>query len=251
MNLEEQGVNKAVGAGIAVVLIAAIAGAVFYVSQNIDGFVKQQIEVIGSDTVGSQVLVDDLKLNLRDGSGKMSGLSIANPEGFSVDKLFRMGSIDIAIDPASLTRDVYVIRAINVDGAAVLAEQVGGGTNLQAMMNQLNKKQAQHTTETTGQEIYLAVDNVNFTNGSVALRSDVFGERTLTIPDFTLTRLGTAEQGLTPDQLGQEIATQLIGQVRDAVEDELRSLAVEAARDKVKEKLDEGLDKLKGLFKKD
>lgn len=242
--------NKAIGIGAIFVLVAAIAGGVYYVSQNIDGFVKEQIEIVGTEAVGTQVAVQEVKLNLREGGGRLSGLTIANPEGFSADSVFQMSGIEIAIDPTSLANDVYVINSITIDGASVLAEQVGGGTNLQAIMNGMNQE-AQPAADSAQSDVRLAVNDVLFTNGSMTLRSDVFGERSLTIPDFSLKQLGTPQQGLTPNELGQEIATQLIGQVRDAVQDELRSLAVDAAKEKVQEKIDEGIDKIKGLFKRD
>ena len=253
---QESRLNKGIFAGVALLVIVAAIGAGIFLSQNVDAYVEAMIERVGTESVGTRVAVQDLELKLAEGSGRISGLTVANPQGFSADSLFRMAGIDITIDPASLTRDVYVIKSINIDGAFVLAEQVGGGTNLQALRNNMEQSQGSDTAtqNSPAEDVRLAVGKVAFTNGSVALRSDVFGERTLTLPNFTLTDLGTPEKGLTPTELGEQISRQLVAQVTEAVKDELSELARDAAAEKIKEKLgevtEEGMKKLKGLFSK-
>ena len=249
--------NKTVVGVVVVVLIAAVAGFGVYISQNIDGLIRDTIETVGTESTGAQVTVKDVEISLSDGAGVVSGFTVANPEGFSGEKLFVMDSILVDIDPASLTEDVYIIDAIVIDGAQVLAEQVGGGTNIQALMNGMSSDGEESGGEGNGSdsEILIAVNEVSFTNGNLTLRSDVFGEQSLTLPDFTLRELGTAEEGLTPDELGAEMAGKLLGQVKDAVTDEIKDLAREAARAKLKEQIGEkaaaGLDKLKGIFSKE
>ena len=245
-----------VGIGVAIgVVVVALAGVVFFISQNIDGVVKDMIETIGSDVTGSKVQVAEVKLSLADGAGTINGMTVANPEGFSPTNVFALNSITVSVDSGSLTEDVYVINSINIDGASVLAEQKGTGTNIQALMKAMEgeAEAASDSSQSQGSEdVLLAVQELNFTNGNLLLKSDVFGERSLTLPDFTLRDLGTAESGLTPDELGSEIGFQLTRQVSKAVMDELSGLASKAAADKLKEKIGEktaeGLKKLKGLF---
>jgi hypothetical protein len=250
-------VNKAVIAGIVLVVIAAAIGGAIYLRQNLDGMVKDVIEQVGTETTGTAVKVGGVQLSLTDGAGTITGLSIANPAGYSPASLFSMDSIGIDIDPATLAEDVIVIESIVIDGARVLAEQVGSSTNIQTLMDGMNAGSddagGSDAANTTGPK--LAVQQIQFTNGNLNLKSDVFGERTLTLPDFTLRNLGSTEQGLTPEELGTEIATELLGQVKDAVMDNISDLARDAAKAKLKEKLGEqaekSLNKLKGLFNKD
>lgn len=245
-------VNKSAIAVVLAVIIAA-GGAGYYLMQNLDVLVKELIEQAGTDATGTRVQVQDVELNLAQGGATISGLTIANPEGFSAESLFTMGNITVDIDPASLSETVYVIERISVDGARVLAEQVGGGTNLQALLNNMEGAGAQSSTDASGSaDVRLAVESLNFSNGSVSLRSDVFGEREFALPNITMANLGSRENGLTPDELGAEIADRLVGEVTDAVTDEIKDLAREAAKAKLKEQLGEktaeGLNKLKGLF---
>lgn len=246
--------NKAsIGNGIGVLLV--LAGLGYFVSQNIDGAVKELIETIGNETIGTEVSVADVKLSLSDGTGVVSGMTVANPESFSPGPLFSIDSIMIDIDPASLTEDVYVIESISVHGANVLAEQVGDGTNIQSLMNGMEPSAEDGEGASGGSdadEVRLVVQEIAFTKGNIQLKSDVFGERTLALPDFTVRNLGSREEGLTPDELGRAVAWEMVGQVKVSVVEELQGLAIEAAREKLKEKIDkklgEGIDKLKDLF---
>jgi hypothetical protein len=249
--------NKSLIAGIFLILLVGIAGAGYYLTQGIDGFVKTMIERVGSDTTKTAVNVQEVKISLANGSGQLGGLTIANPTGFSQANLFTMSDISIAIDTASLTRDVHVIKEITVTEPIILVEQAGTKTNLQALMSGMDSQTAAsaESTETTSNkpsDIRIAVNEINFLSGKVLLKSDILGERTLTLPSIALRDIGSSEQGLAPEALGQAIAAQLIGQIRDAVSKELKALARKEAERKLKEKLGEsaaeGINKLKGLF---
>jgi len=243
--------NKSIGIGLVLIALLGVAGTVYYLSQNIDSFVKSTIEEVGSNATNTSVRVNDVKISLTEGSARLGGLTVANPAGFSQANLFAMSDISIAIDTASLTRDVYIIKEISVDGPSILVEQQGSTTNLQALGNNLSSGEVE-TADSEPSTTRLAVNEINLTNGTVLLKSDVLGERTLPLPNIALRDIGSAEHGLTPTELGQAISEQLIGQVRDVVSDELETLARKEAARKLKEKIGESasdaINKLKGLF---
>ena len=78
--------NKVVIAGVVVVLLA-VAGVAVYVTQNIDGLVKSLVEQVGSDVTKTQVQVAEVKMNVSDGNGQLSGLTVANPPGFTIHSM--------------------------------------------------------------------------------------------------------------------------------------------------------------------
>ncbi len=247
--------NKSVGIGLVIVVLFGVLAAGYYLTQGIDGFVKTMIERVGSDATKTSVRVQEVKISLAEGSGHLGGLTIANPPGFSAANLFSMADIKVAIDTASLARDVYVIKEITVAGPSILIEQVGATTNLQTLkkgMDTGSKGAGTTSNAPESADTRLALNELNFTAGNVLLKSDVFGERTITLPNIALRDIGSPENGLTPEELGREIAAQLIGQVRDVVSDELKKIAREEANRKLKEKVGEttaeGINKLKGLF---
>ncbi|MFP6792431.1 MAG: hypothetical protein VB996_04100, partial [Pseudomonadales bacterium] len=62
--------------GFVVVLVVAVAGAGYYLMQNLDGIVKNLIEEVGTEVTNVQVRVREVKLNLAEGKATLSGLTV-------------------------------------------------------------------------------------------------------------------------------------------------------------------------------
>ena len=92
--------------GFAVLLVAAVAGSGYYLIQNLDGIVKNMIEEVGNEVTNTRVQVREVKVSLSEGKATMSGLTVANPPGFSSEPLFTLDQISVTIDIASLTGPV-------------------------------------------------------------------------------------------------------------------------------------------------
>lgn len=240
--------NKVV-IGVVVVLVLAVAGAGVYLLQNLDGIVKGLIEEIGTETVGQKVSVADVKIKLGEGSASISGLTVANPPGYSNEPVFSLDNISVSIDAGSITGPVYVINEISVDGVSVLAEQKGVSTNVQALLDGMPSaegREAAPAESSAGSDVLLAIGQVNFANGSMELRSDQFENQKVELKRLNLRNLGTPENGLTPEQIGYEVTNQLVDQIKDAVTDAIAQYAKKEAEKKVREKIGE---KLGDLFK--
>jgi hypothetical protein len=241
-------VNKVV-VGVVVVLVLAVAGAGVYLLQNLEGIVKSLIEEIGTETVGQKVSVADVKIKLGEGSASISGLTVANPPGYSNEPVFSLDNISVSIDAGSITGPVYVINEISVDGVSVLAEQKGVSTNVQALLDGMPSTEggeAAPAESSAGSDVLLAIGKVNFANGSMELRSDQFENQKVELKRLNLRNLGTPENGLTPEQIGYEVTNQLVDQIKDAVTDAIAQYAKKEAEKKVREKIGE---KLGDLFK--
>ena len=74
---------KKVILGTVAVLLVAVVGVGVFLMQNLDGIVKNMIEKVGSDVVNTEVRVQEVKLNLSEGSATLRGFTVANPPGFS------------------------------------------------------------------------------------------------------------------------------------------------------------------------
>ena len=72
---------KKVILGLVLVIILAIVGGVYYVLTNLDALVEAAIEKHGSEATQTAVRVDSVKIDLSNGAGAISGLTIANPTG--------------------------------------------------------------------------------------------------------------------------------------------------------------------------
>lgn len=81
--------------------------------------------------------------------------------------------------------------------------------------------------ETTGgaeADIRLAINQIDFADGSMELRSDQTETRSIELNNLQFTKMGTPENGLTPDELAREIAGQMVGQVLKAVKSAISDL---------------------------
>ncbi len=80
------------------------------------------IEEEGSAMTGCRVEVVSLALGLLAGRGRIEGLTIANPEGFSDADVFRLGEIEIKLDLKSLVRGPTVIEHVFIRDVEVFFE---------------------------------------------------------------------------------------------------------------------------------
>jgi len=159
-------VGKVIG-GVVLFVILAVVGAGVYLLENLDGLVKQAVEQVGSDVTGTDLRVREAKVDLQEGSVALSGVTVANPAGFSDGNLFSMEEINVAIDVASLTSSVYVINEISVTGAQVLVEQRGTQTNVQSLLEGMPESEAfDGAAASDSADVELAIKRIRFADGS-------------------------------------------------------------------------------------
>ncbi len=246
--------------GLVVALVAVVAVVMVLVLQNLDAIIKQVIEDVGSDVVGTPVRVSEVKFTLQDGRGEIYGLSIGNPPGFKSANAFEMDEIAVDIRPASLTGPVIVIDEVKIDGARLTAEQKGTTTNLTALLDGMNtSSSAEPAPEPSGDpaDVRLALKQFSFTNSSAAVETAQYGGTTLDMPGIRLANIGDEQTGLTPEQLASEMLSTVIKQAEKAVKDYFEDLVKDAAKEEVNKALDEKigaenrekLEGLKGLMK--
>lgn len=146
-NREGRNVLKKIGKvlialGVAGVLLAA---AVFYLLSNLDRFVAGAIEKYGSDATGTPVKVSSVRIQLKEGKGSISNLSVGNPGGFSTPKSLSLGNIAIALDTGSITGDPVVIDKIMVSAPRITYEINQSGS---ANINEIKKNVDAFTRKT-------------------------------------------------------------------------------------------------------
>jgi len=115
------------------VLLAVLAGGLFYLFSSLDGIVKKGVERVGSEVAGVKVTVGGVALRLAEGKAVLSGLTVANPSGFSTEPAIRLGEIVIAFDTTSLNRSPFVVKDVTVASPTVALELGAKGSNLAAL----------------------------------------------------------------------------------------------------------------------
>jgi len=141
-------------------------------------------------------------------------------------------------------------------GAQVLVEQRGTQTNVQSLLDGMPESEAfDGAAASDSADVELAIKRIKFADGGLELRSGTLGNHDLSLPGFNLKRIGSATDGKTPDEVSAEIAMQLTSLVASAVSDAIADIAGQRAKTKLRGKLGktaiDGINKLKGLFRKD
>lgn len=201
------------------VVVAVILAAVFWLSGNIDALIKDAIASYGSAMTQAKVSVDEVTIAPADGKGTLGKLFIGNPAGFKTAHAMKVGRIDVDIDIASITRGVVVIRRIAIVAPDVNYEMGSAMTNFDAIQKNIasylgpadNKKEKGGTK--------LIVEELTIRQAKARASAALMGDKTVNVvlPDITLRNLGKAKGGITPGELGQEVARALTAKLGSAV----------------------------------
>lgn len=232
-----------IGLGLVLVIVAAVAIVMTLLVQNLDSIIKQVIEDTGTDVMNTSVTLKGTQFTLTEGRGELHGLKIANPKGFSASSIFEMDTVALQVDPASVTGPVIVIKEVTIDGARLMAEQKGLGTNLKALMENMDTgSEAPPAEEGSPSDVRLMLEQFNFVNVEASLLTEQWGEKQLKLPPIKMTNIGDKTTGLTPTELANRMTQTLLKQTEKAVSKALQDLAKDAAKDQLNQQLDKNLD---------
>jgi len=186
---------------------------------NLDSIVKAAIEKYGSEAAQTKVEVGSVELSPTTGQGKLTGLRVANPEGFSSPDAFLLGMIDIQVDMQETdSNGVVVIQNIVIDKPQISFEVNDAGVaNLKALTHnaqsraQGEKQQAAANKESAkdsgGQETKLIVKELIISGARVEMIHSLFKDKKVAadIPAFTLRNLGEGRGGISPAELASQL----------------------------------------------
>jgi uncharacterized protein involved in outer membrane biogenesis len=208
---------------------AAVVAVVMY--ERLDSIVRRAIEERGSAITQTPVRVKSVEVSLRDGSATLTGLTIANPAGFTAPNAFELGEISARIDVGSAFSDPLVIREIHIAAARVTCElNAAGMSNVEVIRSAAEGAgRARETRDTptshTGERApsvpgrRLIIGHLTLQDGAVSVDARAIGgpEQSESLPGFELTDIGTKQGGVTPAEAGRVIITALARDVAVAV----------------------------------
>ncbi len=244
---------KIVKISVSIVLVLLIVAAILFgfVFSQLNSLVETVIERAGTTITQTAVRVDAVDIALREGKGEITGLSIANPQGFSRSDLLQVGDVGLQLDVASLLTPVKVVEQVYINGVQLRAEQKKvTQTNIQALIENLsaslpatNAKSSAATAEKSEEDaIRLMIKQLAVGESRLLLETEKWGSRTLTLPAYQQADIGDPNTGLSPEQLGNVIVDTLLKRAKNALEVELRTLA----KSEVDARLQEEKAKLQG-----
>ena len=143
--------GKAVLIGVTVV-VAVVGIALWQVFANLDTIVANTIQKVGSEVLQTPVKVKTVKLKLTEGKASISGLTIANPAGYSNPYIFTMNDIAANIDVSSIRDNPLVFEEILIREPNILVEiNSNGESNLDVLMKNIKASSSDDTKETEPQ----------------------------------------------------------------------------------------------------
>jgi hypothetical protein len=196
--------RRAWTAAAAVLVLLAAAGA--YVYFSLDRIVERRIEALGTAIAGTDLTVAGVDLSLRAGSGRIRGLRLANPAGFSSGAALEIDEIDFRLEPASIAD-----RPILLDDVSIGPPRVHFEVDAKGHSNFHRIDEHARGVEGTGAEIGampLAVARLSIAPGSVRISAPAFLPGSIDVP----------LEGLVLSDLGSQDAPMTAGEVADRVE---------------------------------
>ena len=227
---------------VAALLLLLIVGGAIWLHGNLDGLVQSAISKYGTAMTGATVKVSAVKLKAANGHGTLKGLLVGNPAGFKTPYAVRADTIELEVDVASLTKDVVLVKKIAVIAPEVIYEKGDALTNVDAI--QKNIAQYLGPSTNTGPGKKLIVQEFVVRGAKAQVSASFLNGQTVTValPDIALRDLGKAKGGLTPGELGLEVA--------NAVEKRLlSSVNMGALAKSVGSALDKAGNAIKDIFK--
>jgi hypothetical protein len=240
------------GVGIVLLLVAAYVAATYFLGH----IVVAGVNAFGPRLTQTKVALGGATVSPFTGSGTLRDLAVANPRGWSGNDAFRLGHIHVDIVPSSLFGSHILIEEITIDRPEFLYETRLVSSNIKDLLKSIEefsrkKDAAQQPKAQDGQPIRIAVKKFRLTNGVARLGVGPAAVP-VPLPPIALDDLGTAEGGVTPDQLAGAVMRSVLASIASGTADALGQVAgtagatgVEKTKDAAK-KAGEGLKKLFG-----
>ena len=212
-----------IAAAVAALAVAALVAAGVWLYLSLDHVVKRAIEKYVPEILQASVELDEVKLSLADGVGAVKGMRIGNPKGFRAPHAATAGTIELAVDPATVVKDVVLVRRIAVDRPSITYEPGARGSNFDVLQRNVERYvgaagPGRKARETEGRR--LIVESLTIRNARVTYAPQV-GRGTATIsfdlPDIELRNVGKERGGVTPGELAKIIVDQLAARIAEVM----------------------------------
>ena len=228
------------------VLAGVVALAAVVAWNSLDLIVRAALEHWGPDVTGVKIDVAEVQISARDGRGRITGLDIGNPGGFSAARAARFGEVRLAIDPATITSEVVIVRELAIVSPQITYERADRGTNLEAIQRNIEAYvkasgagDSAPAGKAGGGKRRFIVERLTIAKARVLMTQRGLAGQGLTfdLPDVDLRDVGKRQGGITASQvagvvnstLQQKIALRVLSNV-----DALRRGGLEGAIDALK-----------------
>ncbi|MCR9075374.1 MAG: hypothetical protein NXI07_04975 [bacterium] len=203
-----------------ILLIVGIVGLVFFVLGNVNEIAKEAIERGGTYAMQVDTTVSTVDVNLGAGTATMSGLNIANPNGFDTDHFLNLGDSSARVNLESVRTDTIVMPEITLSGIDVILDKGGSPSNYNTILNSLKRFESEEQTTPDeaqpGKKLVidrLLLEDINIRVANMPGVSLAVGDVAVNIPEIELRDIGKEESMTTAEVINLVVKTVLAAAV--------------------------------------
>lgn len=193
--------------------VLVVGGIIFYL--NYANFAKMAVEKMATRTLGVDVTLNDLAIDLQNMRVDVSGLKIANPQGYGGPHAMVVDTV--TIDLKEFKEQLVTFEYVAVTGTKINLEVMQNGTNLTAIRNNMNRKasaaeaSAQKPDTGAKEPLKVIIDQLLINNATLHPSSVLAGGdmASVVLPDILLKGIGQKENGV--------LASEAMAQILDYV----------------------------------
>lgn len=165
--------------------------------------VKAGVNRYGPQIAKTNVELKSASLSPLTGSGTLTGLTVANPAGWSAGNAFYLGRVDVKLRPFSVFGDHIIIDEVTIEQPEFTYETKLVSSNISDLLKNIESSlgtdsAGNQPTAKNGKPLKLEVKKFVLRNGRVTVGVPGAGGVTMPMPPVTLENVGTAEGGVTP-----------------------------------------------------
>ncbi|MEP4380616.1 MAG: hypothetical protein ABJ363_16640 [Alphaproteobacteria bacterium] len=205
--------------GLGVLVVIAAVG-IFVFLGNLNDIVRAAVEKVGSDMTQTNVVLNEVDIELTSGKGALRGFRVTNPSGFSDDDAFKFDEVSVAIDLTSVRSDPVVIKEVIISGPEVVYEfGDDGDSNLDKLNKAVQSKAGSGKKSSGGGDApNIVIESLVLQNGKVAVVAPLLNEKlSVPLPTIRLKDIGKDGKGATPEEIASQIMDAVLQGAQNAV----------------------------------
>jgi hypothetical protein len=218
--------GKIIG-GIAALIIIVIAVAVGIFYFNLDKIIIAAVEKYGSEVTQTDVVLEEVDLDLTSGKGALKGFSVGNPGGFEEENAVQFNTVAVEVNIAETNDKLIHITEIRVEQPAITYEVNQTTNNLDAIQKNVDTfmkengmtggEKKEEGSSDDGPK--LIIDNIYINGGKVTVKAPVLLDQKVegNLPDIHMKNIGKDEGGASPDEVAAIIINEISEQAMSVV----------------------------------
>lgn len=198
---------------IALALVIVVVVAIAAVVLNLNGIVRSAVETGTTKSLELPTTLGGANIGLLSGDVSLSGLNVANPQGFDAPQMLSLGKVSVDTSYGKVFGQPTNIDDVLIESPKLVLEFKGTKSNLKTVADRLASgtggDQPQPTPAPTDKEpLKLIIDHLKVSGAQVEIRSDVLLKEPLlvTIPDVELAQIGNADGNRNGEEIGKVVS---------------------------------------------